>query len=184
MLRESSPEAQVSVVSGKREAEADATSARGRMLQAAQPIVLVRAAVPVAKSAGIAARDGARSAAAWSAPRVNGARAWTAPRIERSGLVIRDTMAPKISEMLTATARRVDVTEPRADATAPRRRWPMVVAGTALLAAAGAAAVVVLRRRNDDGTCESSAEAADAGTSQQIAQDGQSRPAPTAPAQK
>jgi hypothetical protein len=60
----------------------------------------------------------------------------------------------------------------------------MVVAGTALLAAVGAAAAIVLRRRNDDGTCESSAEAADAGTDPQIAQDGQSRPAPTAAARK
>jgi hypothetical protein len=93
-------------------------------------------------------------------------------------------MAPKICEMLAATARRVDVTPPSADVTAPRRRWPMVVAGTALLAAAGAAAAIVLRRRNDDGTCESSAEAADAGTGPQIAQDGQSRPAPTAAARK
>jgi hypothetical protein len=182
--RESSLEAQVSVLSGKRAAEADATSAGGRTLQAARPIVLARAAVPVAKTVGTAAREGARSAAAWSAPRVNGARAWTAPRIERSGLVIRDTMAPKISEMLTATARRVDVTAPRADVPAPRRRWPMVVAGTALLAAVGAAAVVVLRRRNDDGPCESSAEAADAGTGPPITKGGQSRPAPTAAAQK
>lgn len=176
MLRESSREAQVSVLNRNRATEADATGTRGRMQQLARPMVLARAAVPVAKTVGMAARDGARSAAAWASPRVNGARAWTAPRIERSGLAIRDTIAPKICETLTAAARRVDVTAPRADVTAPRRRWPKVVAGTALLTAVGAAAAVVLRRRKDDGTCGSPGETADAGTGPQIAQDGQSRP--------
>ena len=146
MLRESSREAQVSVLSRKRAAETDAASTRARLQQPARPIVLARAAVPMAKTAGKAAQDGARSAGTWVAPRVNGARAWTAPRIERSGLAIRDTIAPKICEMLTATARRMDVTAPRVGVAEPRRRWPTVVAGAALLTAAGAAAAVVLRR--------------------------------------
>jgi hypothetical protein len=126
----------VSVLSGKRAAKAGAT----RSLKP-QP----------ARAMGVA-RAAARSAAAWSAPRVNGARAWTAPRIEQSGLAIRDSVAPKICEMLTATARRVDVTAPRVDVTAPWRRRSKVVAGTALTTAAGAAAAVALRRRKDDGT--------------------------------
>ncbi len=178
MLRESSREAHVSVLSRKRAAEADPASTRARTLPPARPIVLARAAVPVAKTAGIAAREGVRSAAAWATPRVNGARAWTAPHIERSGLAIRDTIAPKICEMLTATARRMDVTAPRAGVAAPRRRWPKVVAGAGLLTAAGAAAAVavVLRRRKDDGTGRSSGETAGAGTSPWVAEDGQSRP--------
>ncbi len=176
MLRESSREAHVSVLSRKRTAEADPASTRARTLPPARPIVLARAAVPVAKTAGIAARDGARSAAAWAAPRVNGARAWTAPHIERSGLAIRDTIAPKICEMLTATARRMDVTAPRAGVAAPRRRWPKVAAGAGLLTAAGAAAAIVLRRRKDHGTGGSPGETAGAGTSPWVAQDGQSRP--------
>jgi hypothetical protein len=111
-------------------------------------------------------RRGARSAAMWAAPRVNGARAWTAPRIERSGLAIKDTIAPKISEVLVVTARRVDVAP-------PRRRWPRVMAGTALPAAAGAAVAAVLRRRAVDGTCGASGEAAGTGSSPETAQDGQ-----------
>ena len=178
MLRESSREAHVSVLSRKHAAEADPASTRARTLPPARPIVLARAAVPVAKTAGIAAREGARSAAVWATPRVNGARAWTAPHIERSGLAIRDTIAPKICEMLTATARRMDVTAPRAGVAAPRRRWPKVVAGAGLLtaAAAVAAVAVVLRRRKDDGTGGSSGETAGAGTSPWVAEDGQSRP--------
>jgi hypothetical protein len=160
----------MSILSRNRAAEADADT-RHRMQQPARPVALARAAVPMVKTAGMTARDGARGAAAWAAPRVNGARAWTAPRIERSGLAIKDTIAPKIYETLAATARRVDVTAPRLDVTAPRRRWPRVVAGTAILAAVGAA--IVLRRRKDDGTRRAAREAADARTDPQAAQNGQ-----------
>ncbi len=158
----------MSILSRKRAADADT---RHRMQQDAWPVVLARTAVPMVKTAGTTARDSARGAAAWAAPRVNGARAWTAPHIERSGLAIKDTIAPKISETLTATARRVDVTTPRLDVAAPRRRWPRVVAGTAILAAVGAA--IVLRRRKDAGTRGAAREAADARTGPQTAQDGQ-----------
>jgi len=127
----------------------------------------------MAKTAGTAARDGARSAATWAAPRINGARAWTAPRIERSGLAIRDTIAPKVCETLITASRRVDVTAPGPDVTAPRRRWPQVVAGTAMLVAAGAAAAIVLRRRKGDRTYGAPGEAAEEGTGPQAAQDGQ-----------
>jgi hypothetical protein len=158
----------MSILSRKRAADADT---RHRMQQDAWLVVLARTAVPMVKTAGTTARDSARGAAAWAAPRVNGARAWTAPRIERSGLAIKDTIAPKISETLTATARRVDVTTPSLDVAAPRKRWPRVVAGTAILAAVGAA--IVLRRRKHDGTAEALGEATDARTGPQTAQDGQ-----------
>jgi hypothetical protein len=160
----------MSILSRKRTAEADAGT-RHRMEQPARPVALARAAVPMVKTAGMTARDSARGAAAWAAPRVNGARAWTAPRIERSGLAIKDTIAPKIYETLTATARRVDVTTPRLDVSAPRRRWPQVVAVSAMLAAVGVA--IVLRRRKHDRTSEALGEAADARTGPQTAQDGQ-----------
>jgi len=174
----------MSVLSRQRAAEAEAADTSGRMQPLARPVVLARAAVPLAKTAGTAARDGARSAATWAAPRINtwaaprinGARAWTAPRIERSGLAIRDTIAPMVCEKLIAAARRVDVAAPRLDATPPRRRWLRVVAGTALVAAAAgvaaAAAAGVLRRGKDDGTFGAPGEAAEAGTGTQTAQDG------------
>ena len=170
----------MSVLSRKRAAEAEeaeAAETRERMQQLAWAIVMARAAVPRAKAAGMAARDGVRSAATWTAPHVNQARAWTAPRIEQSGLAIRDTIAPKIYETLTATARRVDVPAPLVvvEVTARRRRWLKVGAGTALLAAAGAAAAVVLLRRRNDGTCEVPKESAEAGPGLQAAQDGQLR---------
>lgn len=142
----------MSVLSRQSAPEDRAEDTRGGMRQLARPVVLARAAVPVAKAAGMAARDGARSAATWAAPRVNGARAWTAPRIESSGLAIRDTVGPRICEVLTATARRVEVTAPRGGTAMPRRRWPAVVAGMLVLAAGGAAAAVLLRHRPGAGT--------------------------------
>ena len=163
----------MSVLSRERVADAEAAETRGRMQQLAWPVVLVRAAAPRAKTAGLAARDGARSAANWTAPRINQARAWSAPRIERSGLAIKDTVAPKVYETLMATARYVDVA-PRPDVTPPRRRWPQVVAGTGMLVAVGAAVAVVLRRRQNDQACETPEKPAEAVTDLQSAQNGQS----------
>jgi hypothetical protein len=159
----------MSVLSRNRVAEAEAAETQ----QLAWPVVLVRAAVPRVKTAGMAARDGARSAAEWTAPRINQARVWTAPRIERSGLAFKDTVAPKVYDTLIAAARYVDVAEPRPDVTAPRRRWPRVVAGTGMLVAIGAAAAVVLRRRKNDQAWGASEKPAETVTGLPATQDGQ-----------
>jgi hypothetical protein len=175
----------MSVLSRERAAEAEAAETRGRMEQLARPVVLVRAAVPRVKTAGMAARDGARSAAewtaprinqarAWTAPRINQARVWTAPRIERGGLAFKDTVAPKVYETLVTAARYVDVAAPAPEVTPPRRRWPQIVAGTGVLVAVGAAAAVVLRRRRNDQACEVPGNPAEAVTGLQAAQNGQS----------
>jgi hypothetical protein len=162
----------MSVLSRNRVAEAEAAETRERMQQLARLIVLARAAGPRVKTAGMAARDGARSAAEWTAPRINQARAWTAPRIERSGLAFKDAVAPKVYETLIAAARYVDVAESRPDVTAPRRRWPQVVAGTGMLVALGAAVAVVLRRRKNYGACEVPEKPDEAVTGLEAAQNG------------
>ena len=59
------------------------------------------------------------------------------------------------------------------DVTAPRRRWPQVVAGTGMLVAVGAAAAVVLRRRKNDRAGGEPGKPAEAVTGLQAAQDGQ-----------
>jgi hypothetical protein len=158
----------VSGLSRKRASEAETAAALWSIVQ------LARQAGPIAKTAGAAARGGAKNATTWAAPHVNQARArtapyvnqartWTAPHIERSGLAIRDTIAPKIYEALVATARRMDVTPPTPPTPPRRRRWPKLVAGTAIAAAAAsAAAAVALRRQAKDGTPESPGEVAGA----------------------
>jgi hypothetical protein len=143
------------------------------MQQLAWATALARAAVPRAKTAGMAARDGVLSAAQWTAPRINQARVWTAPRIEQSGLAIKDTIAPKVYETLMATARYVDVVAPDPEVTAPRRRWPQVVAGAGILVAVGAAAAVVLRRRKNDRAYEAPGKPVEEATGPQVAQNSQ-----------
>ncbi len=54
---------------------------------------------------------------------------------------MQENLSPRISSMLAATARRLDPPRPSA------RRWPKVLAGTALLAA-GAAAATAMAMRN------------------------------------
>ncbi len=156
----------MSVLSRERASEAEAGDPGGLR----QLAVVV---VPVVKRAGVTARDGAQSAATWAAPHVNRARAWTAPRIEGSGLAIRDTVGPRIYEVLVATARRVEVTPPPADAAASRRRWPAATAGMVALAAAGAVAAAVIQRRKAAGTSGVPGDAEAGGTGPQATADGQ-----------
>jgi hypothetical protein len=100
--------------------------------------------VPLARSAGLAARQSAEDAVAWAAPRVKDARTWVAPHVEQAGIAVRDKIAPAISEVLVEAAHRLDDSPPR------RKRWPRLLAGFAMLAAVGSAvAAVILRRRPD-----------------------------------
>jgi hypothetical protein len=86
---------------------------------------------PLAKSAQLTARRGVR-----------GARVWAAPRVERSGLAVQERLAPKVSSMMVATARRI---EP--DRAKSRRRWPAALAGIIMLAAGGVAAALLRSQR-------------------------------------
>ena len=100
--------------------------------------------VPLARSAGLAARQSAEDAVAWAAPRVKDARTWVAPHVEQAGIAVRDKIGPTISSVLVEAAHRLDDSPPR------RKRWPRLLAGFAMLAAVGSAvAAVMLRRRPD-----------------------------------
>ena len=110
--------------SARRQAQAGAKSARRQAHRAAVQ------ATPLAKSA----RETAQQS-------VHDARVWAAPRVERSGHAVQERIAPKLSGMLVATARRL---EP-APATR-RRRWPKALAGMVMLGV-GTAVAAVLRRR-------------------------------------
>jgi hypothetical protein len=100
--------------------------------------------VPLAKNAGLVAKQSAEDAMAWAAPRVKDARTWVAPHVEQAGIAVRDKIGPTISEVLVEAAHRLDDSPPR------RKRWPRVLAGFAMLAAVSSAiAAVMLRRRPD-----------------------------------
>jgi hypothetical protein len=95
---------------------------------------------PMTKNAAKTAKQGAGSAANWAKPRVGRTRAWMAVRAARGSVSVQETVAPRVSAMLAATARRLDPPKPRA------RRLPKVMAGTALLAAGAAAAAAMAMR--------------------------------------
>src|SRR5262249_50285352 len=78
----------------------------------------------------------------WAKPRVGRIRAWMAVRAARSSVAVQESLAPRVSAMLAATARRLDPPRSRSS-----RRWPKVLAGTALLAAGAAAATAMALRR-------------------------------------
>src|SRR5947209_4188031 len=56
---------------------------------------------PLARSTGVATRR-----------RVRRTRAWAAPQVERSGQVLQDSIAPKVSALLTSAARRLEPANP------------------------------------------------------------------------
>jgi hypothetical protein len=107
---------------------------RDRARQAAANVVPVaKNAIPLARNASDVARQRAEAAMEWMSPRVSEARSWAAPYVERTGIAVRDTIAPKVSDALVTAAHRLDGRR-------PPRRWPKVVAGIAMLVAAGCAA--------------------------------------------
>jgi hypothetical protein len=126
----------VSVLNRKRQDIVETISVRARL------VPIAKNASPMAKNAGRAAKYRADSFVARAMPRVDSARVWAAPRVERTGITVRDTVAPKVSDVLVATARRLEKSEPK------RRRWPRRVATVAVLAAVGSAvAALAVRRR-------------------------------------
>lgn len=90
---------------------------------------------PLAKNTGQAARRGFLRT-----------RAWAAPQVERSGRVLQDTVAPKVSNVLSSAAKRIDPAQPRG------RRWKKPVGLATLTAAGGAVAAFLRSRRKNGGT--------------------------------
>jgi hypothetical protein len=100
--------------------------------------------VPLARSAGLAAKQSAEDAVAWAAPHVKEARSRVAPHVEQAGIAVRDKIGPTISEVLVEAAHRLDDSPPQ------RKRWPRLLAGFAMLAAVGSAVAAVMLRRKPD----------------------------------
>lgn len=107
---------------------------------AMQASKLAEQARPMTKMAATTARRRATGAAGWARPRVGRVRAWMAVRAARGSVSMQESVAPRVSSVLAAVARRLDPPRPQA------RRWPKVLAGTALLAAGAAAATAMAMR--------------------------------------
>jgi hypothetical protein len=103
-------------------------------------------ATPLAKNAARAARHQA-----------NTARAWAAPRVGRAGQVVEESVAPKVSSLLSAAARRLEPDKPR------RRRWRKAVGVSAATAAAAGAFASAVRSRMKAGSAAAAQEDRDGG---------------------
>ena len=80
-------------------------------------------------------------------------RAWAAPQVERTGKALQDSVAPKVSSMLSSAAERIDPARPR------HRRWKTPF-GLATLTAAGGAVAAFLRSKKKANAQTSAAEPA------------------------
>ena len=114
----------------KRNHEAGGTMARARQV-AAQMKPAAAQVKTIASHAGTAARR-----------RVYKTRVWAAPQVDRTGQVLQERVAPKVSAVLSAAARRLEPAKPK------RRPWRKLAIGSVLTTAASAVGAVVLSRRN------------------------------------
>ena len=80
-------------------------------------------------------------------------RAWAAPQIEHAGQVLQDNVAPKVADMLSSAAQRIEPDKPRS------RNWWTLSGIAILVAAAAAAAAAALRKRSTGGSTAPAAEA-------------------------
>jgi hypothetical protein len=83
-------------------------------------------------------------------------RTWAAPRVERTGQVLQDTVAPKVADILSSAAQRIEPEKPRS------RNW-WTLSGIAVLLAAGAAAAAAALRKRSSSSRTSEEAGADAG---------------------
>lgn len=89
-----------------------------------------------------------------AAQRIEDARYWAAPRLESAAHGFEDQVAPRVSEMLTTAARKIDPTPSRS------RRWPMLMLLTGL--AVGAIGYTFYRRNAQQWTEHMKDSASDA----------------------
>src|SRR5258708_2697388 len=121
------PEVSMSRTRRNDEPGTKASSPRDRARRAAAQVKPVAAQLkPLARSTGAAARR-----------RVHKTRAWAAPQVEHAGQVLQDSVAPRVSALLSAAARRLEPAKP------PRRRWRKLAGVAVLPAAARVVAAVV-----------------------------------------
>ena len=69
-------------------------------------------------------------------------RVWAAPRVERTGQVLQDSVAPKVADMLSSAAHRIEPEQPRS------RNWWTLSGLLVLIAGAATAAAIALRKRS------------------------------------
>ena len=115
----------------------------------------------------------ARSTQEAALRRMYATRVWAAPRVERTGQVLQDSVAPKVADMLSSAAHRIEPEQPRG------RNWWTLSGLLVLIAGAAAAAALALRKRS---TASSAAPADEADTGEAAAGTDEAAPGTGQPA--
>ena len=119
-----------------------------------EALELVRQAAAQLQPAAAKVKPLAMSSGAAARRRVHRTRAWAAPRVERTGQILEDSVAPKVSALLSSAAQRLEPGTP------PHRSWrrPIAMAAATAAACAAAAAFFRHRRKPDSMTPETNAD--------------------------
>ena len=111
-----------------------------------EALELVRQAAAQLQPAAAKVKQMAGSTGAAEKRSVQRTRAWAAPRVEHTGQILEESVAPKVSALLSSAAQRLEPGKPR------HRRWRTPIAIAAIAAAASVAAAIVRNRRKPDST--------------------------------
>ena len=111
-----------------------------------EALELVRQAAAQLQPAAAKVKPLAGSTGAAAKRSVHRTRAWAAPRVEHTGQILEESVAPKVSALLSSAAQRLEPGKPR------HRRWRTPIAIAAIAAAASVAAAIVRNRRKPDST--------------------------------
>jgi hypothetical protein len=95
-----------------------------------------------ARRAAAQARPVTASARTAARKSIHHARVWAAPRLDRAGHTLEVQVAPRIADMLSAAAQRIEPAP-----VSRRRRWPVLAAGLITAAGLSATAAYLLKRR-------------------------------------
>jgi hypothetical protein len=128
-----------------------------------------RQAAAQVKPAAAHAKTLASSAGATARRRVRKTRAWAAPQVDRTGQILQDSVAPKVSAALSSAARRLEPAQPK------RRPWRKLAVSAAFTTAASAVAAAVLKRRKPEQATSTDEAGADMMTPHAETGDGQAR---------
>jgi hypothetical protein len=142
-------------------------SRKKRTERTAEALELVRQAAAQLQPAAAKVKPLAGSTGAAAKRSVYRTRAWAAPRVEHTGQVVEDSVAPKVSALLSSVAQLLEPDKPR------HQRWRTPIAIAAVTAAAVVAAAIV-RNRSKPASTTPEADADDVAPAAEMG-DGQAR---------
>src|SRR5690606_1036196 len=151
--RSTQKEITVAIQIRRRKGDFDAEAAMARLQELARE--QADRLGPYADQARSRAEQAAEQARTRAERRLLRARGWTAPRLETAALRVEDTVAPRVSDLLSSAAQRVEPNPARRGLMAARQGGrriprPVIYTGAAVLGALALYGVIKLRKAAQD----------------------------------